>query len=280
MTIQKWNGAVRGRVLTISALFLASNFCPSGRGEELYCQVKYTVCAVPNGGTISGKVSLKGKIPACDRMEISQDGKVCGRLKSSPRLCVWKDGGVGETIVYIEGVSKGKSFPSDDVYQLEQHHCEYNPHLLIVPAGKCLQIVNNDQVLHNVHAYQTAEESKTVFNIAQPIKGVKSKTRALMDPGLIRVSCDAGHPWMSAHVMVAEHPYYTITDKNGNYSLCDVPPGEYTIRLWHEGVAIANRSMEHGKVKNYEFEPPYEESRRVTVTAKTTSTADFQLSLR
>ncbi len=249
-------------------------------GSGAHGQVKYVSCTVTDGGTISGKISLKGKPPVCDRMEISQDGKVCGRMKPSPRLCLGKDGGVGETIVYLEGVSKGKSFPPGDVYQLEQHQCEYHPHLLVVPAGKCLQIVNNDQVLHNVHAYQSAMEPKTIFNIAQPIKGLKSKTRALTEPGLIHVSCDAGHPWMSAHVMVAGNPYYAVTDKDGNYSLADVPPGEYTLRLWHEGVSIVNRSMEHGKVKSYDFEAAYEDSTRVTVTAKTNSKADFELTLR
>jgi hypothetical protein len=39
---------------------------------------------------------------------------------------------------------------------------------------------------------------------------------------------------MVGWVIVQEHPYYAVTDGNGKFSLGDVPPGEYTLRIWHE----------------------------------------------
>lgn len=235
----------------------------------------------PSGGmgAITGKVLLDCTLPD-NRMEVSQDHKTCGRSKRSPRICVGKSNGIADAIVYLEKVKGGKSFPQGQAYTLEQHNCEYTPHILIVPAGSCMEIVNNDAILHNVHTYEGAQDPKTLFNIAQPVKGLRSKTRPLTTPGIKSVSCDAGHPWMSAYVMVADHPYYALTDKDGNFRLDGVPPGTYTLHMWHEGVGVTRSIAEHDKVKQYFYEPPYEETREVTVEAGGAAEAEFRLKLR
>jgi hypothetical protein len=104
--------------------------------------------------------------------------------------------------------------------------------------------------------------------------------RPIDKPGLILATCDAGHPWMFAHIMVAPHPYYTITDANGNFHIDNVPPGTYTLQLWHEGIAVTNKVLENGKVSKYDFEEPYEENRPVTVTQQKETVVDFELNLR
>ena len=49
----------------------------------------------------------------------------------------------------------------------------------------------------------------------------------------IRVKCDA-HPWMSAWIVAAGHPYYAVTGENGAFRLDQVPPGTYQLEAWHE----------------------------------------------
>lgn len=99
-------------------------------------------------------------------------------------------------------------------------------------------------------------------------------------PGIYSTACDAGHPWMSAYVVVAEHPYYALSAANGRYALENVPPGTYRIKMWHEGVAVTRTEMEAGKAKAYYYEPPYEESREVIVPENGKVVVDFQLLLR
>jgi len=44
------------------------------------------------------------------------------------------------------------------------------------------------------------------------------------------------HAQMSGYVVVVPTPYYSITDKSGNYKIENVPDGQYNIVGWHEGV--------------------------------------------
>jgi len=93
--------------------------------------------------------------------------------------------------------------------------------------------VNSDAVLHNVHAVATGPTPATVFNLAMPFKGQKLPI-PMRKPGLMKLQCDAGHTWMSGYIYVFEHPYYAVTDEKGAFTIKDVPPGDYTVEMWHE----------------------------------------------
>ena len=57
--------------------------------------------------------------------------------------------------------------------------------------------------------------------------------KPLKKPGITRVECDA-HGWMLAWIYAADNPYYAVTQKDGTFSIADVPPGSYTLVAWHE----------------------------------------------
>jgi Carboxypeptidase regulatory-like domain len=39
---------------------------------------------------------------------------------------------------------------------------------------------------------------------------------------------------MNAYVGVLEHPFFAVTDESGRFSIPRLPPGTYTIEIWHE----------------------------------------------
>ena len=248
----------------------------------LLAQPSYKEVDVKDGGTIRGTVRLSGDVPKVEKMEISKDNKQCGRAKPSPRLQVGKNNGVRYAIVSIEGLLEGKKMVSNTKLTLDQRKCVYEPHVMILPLGTLLEITNSDPILHNVHAYQAGATVRSVFNIAQPIKGQRTsiKPTLLNKLGLVLTTCDAGHPWMSGYIMVADHPYYAVTDENGSFLLDHVPPGIYKLKMWHEGVAITEKEMEKDKVKKYHYEEPYEMMKEVTVPPSGNVTVDFELVLR
>ena len=49
---------------------------------------------------------------------------------------------------------------------------------------------------------------------------------------LVKFKCDV-HPWMFAYVGVVDHPYFAVTDKDGNYKITGLPAGDYTVEAVH-----------------------------------------------
>ena len=194
---------------------------------------RYKVIKVKKGATISGWISFSGELPELI-IPVETDAKTCcekGQTsKRSPRLVVDGDRGVRNAVVYLTKIRAGKAFQKGE-YTLGQRSCTFVPHVVLMPQKERLKIKNGDPVLHNVHALLDGTD---VFNIALAQKGQTIEKR-MRRAGTIRLKCDAGHTWMSAYVIVAPHPYYALTDDKGNFSLEDIPPGKYTLRVWHEG---------------------------------------------
>jgi hypothetical protein len=268
--------------LTLLAGVYFSLALVGGQGTLLHAQASYKEIRVDGGGTIRGMVRLVGDVSRAGTMEVTKDDKICGRRKPSCRLSVGKNNGVQNAVICLEGITQGKKMSSEEKFTMNQRKCEYVPHVMILPAGAPMEIVNSDPIMHNVHTYDLLHELKTVYNIAQPIKGqcTPIKPTMLKCPGLMFQTCDAGHPWMSAYVIVAEHPYYALTDANGKFVLTNVPPGSYQLRMWHEGVIIARTELEHGLPKKFYFEDPYEVRKEVAVQPSGEVAVDFDLALR
>ena len=53
-----------------------------------------------------------------------------------------------------------------------------------------------------------------------------------------------------------EHPYYTVSDGLGEFTLTDVPAGEYKLKFWHEmlGETMRNVTVEAGSDVNLSVE--------------------------
>jgi plastocyanin len=192
---------------------------------------------VTNGGTISGVVKFNGIPPPLKKLQITKDEEVCGKTaKTDPSLIV-SQGGVTNAVVYIPDIAKGKPMQPEKAI-LNQKGCEYHPHVLAFPAGSALDILNSDGILHNIHSYS---QKNTPFNIAQP-KFKKTITVKLDKPEIINIKCDV-HDWMNGWLFVAGNPYYSVTDSTGSFKLTDVPPGTYTVTVWHETLGRLSKTV-------------------------------------
>jgi len=215
--------------LAVSAAFLFL-FC-IGRASA---QSDYTAITVENGGTITGTVKWSGPAPKVPKLPITKDASVCDpelhRVRDLERLEVGADGGVGNTVVFLKDITKGKAMDLPDTRQhLDQRNCRYVPHILLIPQGGNLQAKSSDPVLHTVHMTGAASN-----NIPFPMQNQAIPIN-LPRAGVVELKCNAGHVWMNAEILIVKHPYYAVTDEHGFFKLSDVPPGEYEIEAWHEG---------------------------------------------
>ena len=203
------------------------------------------------GGTITGRILFDGDIPAPIHYTPSKDTQVCGTGDHvSDEMVVGADKGIGYAVVSLKNVDGGRLNARASVI-LDQQGCRFQPHVVLIPRGATLEILNNDEILHNV---RTTSKKNPPFNKAQPkfLKKIKHTFKAA--PEKIKVQCDA-HSWMSAWIVVQEHPFYTVTNASGQFTLTDVPAGTYTIESWHEKLGTQTAT--------------------VTVPATETVTADF-----
>lgn len=191
----------------------------------------YEAIQVQNGGKITGTVKFVGSVPPPEPLEITRDQEVCGSgTRPSEALIVSDSGGIKNVVISLTDIRTGKPHsPLKANPTLIQEDCWFSPHVLLVPAGSTIDLLNHDKVMHNIH---TASTVNPIINKAHP-SFRKKLTFTLDKPETIKVKCDI-HGWMSAWFIVTEHPYYTLTDATGAFTLTDVPPGKYTLEAWHE----------------------------------------------
>jgi len=199
----------------------------------------YETTDVTAAGTIVGTVKFQGKAPERKKIAITRNKKVCGKeTKFAESMVVGSNGGVKNAVLYLTDIKKGKKFDASASFQIDQRGCQFHPHVLIVPAGKNFTLINSDGILHN---FRTNSTKNPILNKAQPKFKKKMKVK-INKPEIIRANCDV-HEWMNAWLVVAEHPYYTLTDDSGSFKITGVPPGTYTIRLWHETLGQQTRKV-------------------------------------
>ena len=230
-------------------------------------------------GRIRGVVTLLGQPPTPQLAPNAKDTGVCQQSVSLVRLSLGKDRAVQHAFVYLDGVPSTSDVRPRAHTQIEQKGCEYGPRAVTIPTSADLEIVNSDPILHNVHAREaTPDGRRTIFNIAQPIRGQRTKVEApLTRPGIIELTCEAGHPWMTAYILVAGHPFVATTNGSGEFLIDNVPAGTYQLRMWHEGVRLTRMIP---SLQQYEYEAPYEATQTVNVPADGEAVVNFSLALR
>lgn len=247
-------------------------------------QSSYQVVSVTDGATISGTVKWSGPVPRSLEFPITKDRQICDpdsrKAADLERLVIGPQGGVANTVVYLKNITSGKAMDLPEQRRhLDQKHCRYIPHILLVPKEGTLDMMSSDATLHTIHMDGAAS-----FNLPFPFPG-RVSTRTMQTPGLVNLRCNGGHVWMNAEMFVVAHPYYAVTDESGRFQFTDVPPGTYQIVAWHEGWGMAGKEQAYDVLTEHSVERPvftepktWEKS--VTVNANGAATVEFLIANR
>lgn len=191
------------------------------------------------GGSIVGEVRFAGTPPEPKVLKVNKDNQACGNAKKSEELVVGPTKRIQWAVVTVAGAKGPVAKPAQKPV-LDQKGCQFQPHVLLVPAGTEVDILNPDGVLHNIHTFPTVNPA---INKAQP-KFKRVMTEKFGDkPEIMKVRCDA-HSWMLGWIVVTDHPYYAVTDEKGQFKLENVPPGKHTLKLWHETLGEVSKEVE------------------------------------
>ena len=221
----------------------------------------YEEIAVKNGGALTGTVKLAGEIPHPKGYNLTTlpDQVYCGRISDGRgwRLFqpfdVGEDGVFRQVVVYIESIGRGKPFPKTKTARIEARDCRFLPMVNLVRDDHDVTVVNMDPAMHDIQAYETSNLGpRVLFNVPLPISsrypheaklsahftkhyaGTPVKQRVHMTKGRRVFVMQCGfHAYMESWALVQDHPYYTITDEQGQFSLGDIPAGNYRVIVWH-----------------------------------------------
>jgi hypothetical protein len=194
---------------------------------------------VSTPGSVMGVLRLEGPAPKRPPLPVFKHREVCGEGVPDERLLIGPGGGVRYAVVSVEGVRGGVRPERDLTHVLDNRICRFEPHVQVAEVGQWLEIHNSDPLLHNADARLG---DTTLFNVALwPQRRVR---KPLARAGLVKITCDVRHTWMTAYVAVAEHPYHAVTDVYGEYEIREIPPGSYTLRVWHEELGTITRPLD------------------------------------
>jgi hypothetical protein len=170
-----------------------------------FSQSDYRVVTVSDGGTIAGTVKWSGTVPHALTFPITKDPQICDpdskKSVELERLIVGPQGGIANAVVYLKNISSGKAMDLPEQRRhLDQRHCHYIPHILLVPENNSLTMVSSDATLHTIHM-----DGAATFNLPFPFVD-RPTSRTMSTPGLVHLRCNGGHVWMNAEMMVVPHP--------------------------------------------------------------------------
>ncbi len=220
----------------------------------------YSVVTVENGASIKGSATLKGDVPAEQKIAISKDNDICGTGSRGVQWVVTSKGGNGlqNVAVYFEKMTQGKAWAKPEGgYKMNQEGCRFMPAFSAVPKGENLTILNSDPTLHNIHTYEMIGRGRrTMFNVGQPEKGFEfTKPMRTRRGNTVKVECDA-HNFMHAWIFVPDNPYYALVDENGGFQIGDIPAGSYKVKAWHPtlGVKESEITLKAGQAATLNFD--------------------------
>jgi hypothetical protein len=212
--------------------------------------------AAPVPGNSSDWVTLKGaliwpvkeEIP--ERRDLSQPRMPdreytlkAGPLLDDTLLVHKKNRGVKNVVVFLRPDSNDRDakFPADKIHpdlvkpkptthRIEMEYCRYNTRVLAIRAGDKLEVVNKGAVAENFNLQGTAVDlNVTLKPDSKPVvtDAIPAENRWAI------FKCDI-HPWMQGRLRVFDHPYFAVTDENGEFEIKQVPKGKWRIVYQHD----------------------------------------------
>ena len=202
------------------------------------------------GGTITGHVKLTSRVR----------GTALPSNVYQPRAVGNHDGvaipEIKNVVVYLKGITFEGALPISH-QEIRQENEAFIPRVLAVTRGSTVDFPNGDPYFHNVFSLSSVSR----FDLGRYPMG-RRKSTTFSRSGLVKVYCHI-HSHMSASILVLDHPYFTIPNLDGTFTLPDVPAGKYTIVGWHERIGERTGTVEvrSGSAASVDLSLPIEDVR-------------------
>jgi len=217
----------------------------------------YTEIPLTDGGAVTGQVKMEGTEPAslAYNLALFPDPAFCGRISTGTgwrlydQFQVSPEGALQNAIVIVEGIDQGKPFDLPPA-TVEAKDCIFSPSTLVVRNKQEIRFLNMDPIVHDIQLYETAPHGSSIIfhrplrmnpyhSLQEPQNHDHRPGEPLIDTfqftkgrRIFLAECGQ-HPYMQTWGLSVTNPYYAITDKDGRFSIADIPEGVYSLIAWH-----------------------------------------------
>jgi plastocyanin len=180
-------------------------------------------------GTLRGRVEfLRAQAPPERRASVADLGMPAHRDLPDQRVAV----------VYLESAPRGAfEERAGPTVVLDQRNETFVPHVLAITTGTSVEFRNSDRTYHNVFSLSKASS----FDLGR-YPPTRSKSVRFDHPGIVRVFCEI-HSHMNAFILVFAHRHFAVTNAQGEYRIEGIPPGTYTVSVWHPVLGAKSESV-------------------------------------
>src|SRR5579871_2374237 len=149
-------------------------------------------------------------------------------LRDSRLAAVSRQKDFSGVVISAKAVNGAPSSPPGAHAVMLQKGKMFTPHVLPVATGTIVDFPNADPIFHNAFSSYDGQ----IFDVGLYPPGT-SRSVAFRREGTVRIFCNI-HPAMSAVIVVVKSPYFTVSEKNGEFTIPNIPSGSYRLRVFHE----------------------------------------------
>jgi plastocyanin len=156
-----------------------------------------------------------------------------------------------DAVVYIQQ-APGVFSPPASPASMDQKQMQFLPHVLPVVAGTTVKFLNSDPTPHNV--FSPDNEKYNLGTWPQGQTKDYAFTKCAKPPCIYTQLCRV-HAEMEGYVVVLQNPFFAVTSKDGRYEIANVPPGTYSLGVWHAKAKAQPKpvTVEAGKPATVDF---------------------------
>ncbi|MBS0203486.1 MAG: hypothetical protein JSS49_11345 [Planctomycetes bacterium] len=178
-------------------------------------------------GSLVGQIVFQGPAPATTLISTT-DGST---IPDESLVVDPQTGGIANVFVYL--VQPRSIHPSLEAIpgpvSFHESCGQFVPHVLCFRANQTLLARSLDPFTGNVHTLSLKNAQLNFLISGKPIPVVMTVPEKVP----FKVTDDI-HVWMSAYWLVLDHPYATVTQKDGRFAIHQLPEGDCEFHIWHE----------------------------------------------
>ncbi|WP_447970904.1 carboxypeptidase-like regulatory domain-containing protein [Nitrospira sp. M1] len=209
-------------------------------------------------GHVSGTITMDGSPPPSKKFNLATypDPYYCGRVSDGkgwrlgPKVQLGNEHRMANAIIYIKDIETPAPRESRTT-TVKARDCRFTPYIERLRTGDHLTFQNWDPVLHKLEVFQATAQGGRLL-VRQDLKphghsrksdflqtgttGLHQSGPAIQHtvntPGVLFIRCEY-HSYMQGWAIALSHPYSATSNAEGKFTIPNVPPGSYTLIIWH-----------------------------------------------